>query len=149
MTCKTQVLIGTTSREVSNFQKTLMPSKITLPLHRFIKKVLKIFQAHGNSIAIPLPPPPPPHTSPSEISSKWTSKQILPQRRLVAVQRKVRDDLHDSGMQWTAGTFKLRCLLCFPETRRFSVWNRAQLNECVKLYHFKTNERCHTPEELS
>ena len=28
------------------------------------------------------------------------------------------------------------------------MWDRAQLNECVKLYHFKTNERCHTPEEL-
>ena len=44
---------------------------------------------------------------------------------------------------------KLRCLLlCFPETRSFYLWNRAQLNECVKLYHFETNERCHTLEEL-
>ena len=41
--------IGTTSRE--NFQKILTPSKITLPLHRFVKEFLKIFQAHGNYIA--------------------------------------------------------------------------------------------------
>ena len=43
--------IGTTSRE--NFQKILTPSKITLPLHRFVKKFLKIFQDHGNYIASP------------------------------------------------------------------------------------------------
>ena len=32
------------------------------------------------------------------------SKRIVPQRRL---ERKVRDDLHDSAVQWTAGTFKI------------------------------------------
>ena len=105
----------------------LTPFKITLLLHRFIKKFLKIFQAHGNS-----PPPPP---SPLEVSSKWTSKRIVPKRRLVAIQRKVRDNRHDlcSGQQVL---LKLRCLLlCFPETRRFSVRNRAQV--CLKLYHSK------------
>ena len=34
-------------------KKILTPSKITLPLHRFIKKFLKIFQPHVNSIARP------------------------------------------------------------------------------------------------
>ena len=102
--------IGTTSRE--NFQKILTPSKITLPLHRFVKKFLKIFQAHGNYIASSPPPPPLPtnsHSVPS--ASKWTSKRILPQRRLVAIQRKVRDDLHHSVVQWTAGTFQIELLL--------------------------------------
>ena len=61
--CETQVLIGTTSREILNFQKILMPSKITLPLHRFIKKFLKIFQAHRNSIASPPRPTPVPQKS--------------------------------------------------------------------------------------
>ena len=46
---------GTTSRE--NFQKILTPSKITLPLHRFVKKFLKLFQDHGNYIASSPPPP--------------------------------------------------------------------------------------------
>ena len=35
------------------------------------------------------------------------SKRIVPQRRLVAIQRNVRDDLHDSAVQWTADTFKI------------------------------------------
>ena len=55
------------------FQKN--PSKITLPLHRLIKKFLKIFQLHVNSIAIPTHPHPPPPQSqkinqcvPSEVS---------------------------------------------------------------------------------
>ena len=34
-------------------------------------------------------------------------KRIVPQGRLVTFQRKVRDDLHDSAVQWTAGTFKI------------------------------------------
>ena len=100
--------IGTTSRE--NFQKILTPSKITLPLHRFVKKFLKIFQDHGNYIASSPPPlPTNSHLVPS--ASKWTSKRILPQRRLVAIQRKVRDDLHDSVVQRTAGTFQIELLL--------------------------------------
>ena len=40
-------------------KKILTPFKIALPLHRFIKKFLKIFQAHGNYIASPPPLPPP------------------------------------------------------------------------------------------
>ena len=81
------------------FKKILTPSKITLPLHRFIKKFLKIFQAHENYIAsLPTPPPhppPPPPTNSHSVPSKWTSKRIVPQRRLVATQRKMRDHLHD------------------------------------------------------
>ena len=44
-----------------NFEKTIfLPSKIWLPLLRFIKNFqIKIFSPHINSIA-PLPPPPPP-----------------------------------------------------------------------------------------
>ena len=80
-----------------------MTSKITL-LHRFIEKFLKIFQAHGNSIASPLPQTPDNQPlSPVEASSKLTSKRIVPQRRLVAIQS---DDLHDSAVQWTVGTEK-------------------------------------------
>ena len=62
-------------------------------MHRFIKKFLKIFQAHKNSTATP--------------PKKIRRKRIVPQRRLVDNQREVRDDLHDSTMQWTAGTFKI------------------------------------------
>ena len=101
MTCKTQVLKGTTQGRYRIFKKILTPSKITLPLHRFIKKFFKTFQAHKNYIATP----PPPQKKILKINHKWTSKRIVPQRRLVTNQRKVRDDLHDSAVQWTAGTF--------------------------------------------
>ena len=43
----------------------------------------------------------------------WTSKRIVPQRRLVAIQRKVRDDLHDSLCSGQQVLSKLRC--CFPD----------------------------------
>ena len=77
------------------------PSKITLLLHRCIKKFLKIFQLHVNSIAKPTPPSPPPppppiskkSTSVSPQKSQWTTKRIVPLRHLVAIQRKVGDDL--------------------------------------------------------
>ena len=81
-----------------------MPSKITLPLHRFIKKLFENIPGPWKFYSQPPPPPPP---TPSEVSSKWTSKRILPQRRLVAIQRKVRDNVHDSAVQWTAATFKI------------------------------------------
>ena len=115
-----------------------MPSKITLPLHRFIKKFLKNIPApckfHSQ---LPSPPPQSPENQPvcpSEVSSKWTSKRIVPQRRLVAIQSKVRHDLHHSAVQCRAGTFKSKsCLrwpfLCLPENRGFSVENRAQLKQ--------------------
>ena len=44
---------------------------------------------------------------PLEVSSQWTSKRKVPQRRLVAIQRKLRDDLHDSAVQCVAGTLTL------------------------------------------
>ena len=79
-----------------------MPSKITLPLHRFIKKVLKIFQAHGNAIAIPLPPP----------KSLRSLKQMdveanIASKASCCYSKEVLDDLYDSAVQWTAGTFKI------------------------------------------
>ena len=75
------------------------------------------------------------------------SKRIVPQRRFVAIQRKVRDDLHDSAVQWTVGTFKIALSpsLLSRNSEIFSI----KTSDCVKLYHFKTNERCHTLEELS
>ena len=39
-----------------------------------------------------------PYPAPLEVTSKWTSKRIVPQRRLGAIQRKLRDDLHDSKL---------------------------------------------------
>ena len=73
-----------------------MTSKVTLPLHRFIKKFLKIFQAHGNSIVSPLPPPP---TPVPQKSKQMDVEANIASRRLVAIQKKVRDDLHDSAVQ--------------------------------------------------
>ena len=46
------------------------------------------------------PPPPVPQNS----QPNGRRKRIVPQRRLAAIQRKVRDDLHDSVLQWTVGT---------------------------------------------
>ena len=110
------IFVETESLDRDNLKGDIELSKNinALPLHTFIKKFLKIFQAHQNSIASP-------HPSASEVSSKWTSKRILPQRRLVAIQSKMTifRILQCNGQQVL---LKMRCLLlCFPETRRFSV----------------------------
>ena len=86
-------------------KKILTPLKITLTLHRFIKKFLKIFQAHGNYIA-----------SPKQTRVQFQAngrRSEVPQRRLVAIQRKVRDDLHDYLCNGQQVLLKLRC--CFPD----------------------------------
>ena len=76
-----------------------MPSKITLPLHRVIKKFLKIFQAHGNSIASP---------PPSLISLKQIDVEAnIASKASCCYSNEMHDNLHDSAVQWTAGTFKI------------------------------------------
>ena len=104
--------IGTTSRE--NFQKILTSSKITLPLHRFVKKFLKIFQAHGNYIASSPPPPPPP--SPNKLPFSPKRKQMdveanTASKASCCYSKESTCDLHHSVVQWTAGTFQIELLL--------------------------------------
>ena len=78
----------------------------------------------------------------------------MPQRDLVAIQKKVGDDLHDSAVQCRAGTFRLKSLcwlfLCLPEPRDFlcetelsycksvNVQNRSTLKIVSEVTHCKS-----------
>ena len=118
-------LICTTSWTYKIFQKILTPSKITLLLHRFIKKFLKIFQANANFTATPPPPQTKPENqpfSPKQMDVEPNSASNVSFMILKIKCVTILTTLLCSGQQVL---LKLRCHFAL----RFSVRNRAQFNK--------------------